>query len=113
MIPDGVVPEPLARVVEGLGARPGEARSVVAQAVAEQCEAIHWAELTRAREKAIELDALGCRLPTLLGEYSTRRGKILKIYFGTVPPRATVALALHGSLRAAATAKLRPKQPKQ
>jgi hypothetical protein len=32
---------------------------------------------------------------------------------GTVPPKATVALALHGSLRAAATEKQRPKQPKQ
>jgi hypothetical protein len=30
-----------------------------------------------------------------------------------IPPKATVALALHGSLRAAATAKQRPKQPKQ
>ena len=38
------------------------------------------------------------------------------MHSGTHAPadaRATVALALHGSLRAAATAKLQPKQPKQ
>ena len=67
MVPDGVVPAALIAYLEGVGARRGEAGDAAARAVAELCEALHWAELARAREMAAQLDGLGLHLPDLCG----------------------------------------------
>lgn len=67
MVPDGVVPGALLAFLEGIGVRRGETTATAAKLVAEMCEAVHWAELARAREMALHLEQLGLHLPELLG----------------------------------------------
>ena len=71
VVPDGVVPTALLAFLEGIGVRRGEATATAARLVAELCEAVHWAELTRSREMALQLEQLGLHLPELLGGAST------------------------------------------
>ena len=71
VVPDGVVPTALLAFLEGIGVLRGEATATAARLVAELCEAVHWAELTRSREMALQLEQLGLHLAELLGGAST------------------------------------------
>ena len=67
MVPDGVVPTALLSFLEGIGVRGGEVVAEAAAITAEVCDALHWAELTRAREQAQQLEATGLHLTELIG----------------------------------------------
>ena len=54
MVPDGTVPFALPAYLEGIGVRKGETTEAAACIVAAMCEAVHWMELTRAKETAIQ-----------------------------------------------------------
>ena len=58
MVPDGTVPFALPAYLEGIGVKKGETTEAAAGIVAAMCDAVHWMELTRAKETAVQLEAL-------------------------------------------------------
>ena len=62
-IPDGVVPTALVKFLSGVGCLTGELTETTGRIIAAQCDAVHWAELARARQTAGFLAALGVLLP--------------------------------------------------
>ena len=66
-IPDGVVPTALVTFLLGVGCLTGELTETTGRIIAAQCDAVHWAELARARQTAGFLTALGVLLPAADG----------------------------------------------
>ena len=77
MVPDGVAPAQLRELLVGVGVRAGEATEAVAGVIAETCDAVQWASLTRARETAAQYEGLGIYLPELLGGAGDRTAACL------------------------------------